>query len=71
MNSEIDEKEVQCLALKHGLFPREVSVIWSQEDGCYIASSCVSNCKAHGETVAEAVKELSIAVDLVALYAFE
>lgn len=42
-----------------------INLFWSQPDGCWIADvPDLPGCSAHGETPAEAVDEVSLAIEL-------
>ncbi|HMT43833.1 MAG TPA: type II toxin-antitoxin system HicB family antitoxin [Chakrabartia sp.] len=42
-----------------------INLFWSSEDGCWIADvPDLMGCSAHGETPAEAVDEVAIAIEL-------
>jgi hypothetical protein len=62
----MDREEVDQLAVRHGMFRNDVDCVWSDEDECYVATSRSVGVKAHGATPAEAIRELSISLDLVA-----
>lgn len=48
--------------MKHGY---EMRVFWSQEDGAYIGVAPeLRGCSAHGDTPAEALRELDVAIEL-------